>query len=100
MLYKNRMYRKLAGKDTPYNLQINIKNTKEALKNITYTLTHTHICTGTIYYKFGYLSPCYHTIPLKSYFYNYSISDTLGWGAMERPCRIMNDEVLSYRKNS
>lgn len=37
------MYRKSVGKNTPYSIQINIKNTKKALKNIRYTLTHIYV---------------------------------------------------------
>lgn len=41
------MYRKSVGKDTPYSIPINIKNTKKALKNIIHT--HTYISTYTVY---------------------------------------------------
>lgn len=38
------MYRK----DTPYSIQIKIKNTKEALKNITQTYTYSHMYMWSI----------------------------------------------------
>lgn len=74
------MYRK----DTPYSIQIKIKNTKEALKNITQTYTYSHMYMWSIL-EIRILEPMLsYNSPEKLFFT--IISDTLGWKAMSKPC--------------
>lgn len=67
------MYRKSFGKDTPYGVQTNLKNTKKALKNIRYTHTHTlaHINVHIHYTKNSDTWAHVITQFTWSYFYNY-----------------------------